>query len=47
MSSRCASDIMSGHLYESLGRESYKECGSDDDISMSVSGFVAPVEVNG
>ena len=46
MSTRCASDTMSGHLSSSLGRESYKGCRNDGDVSMAFSRFVEPVDVH-
>ena len=47
MSTRCESDTLSVPISRSLGRGSYKGCGSDGDVWMVFSGFVAPVDVDG
>ena len=47
MLSRCASDTMSDHSSGSLGRGLCNKYGSDGDVSMVFSRFVAPIDVDG
>ena len=45
MSTRCGSDMTSGHFAGSLWRGSNELWGSDDEVSMA--GFFAPIDVHG
>ena len=45
MSTRCGSDMTSGHFAGSLWRGSNELWGSDDEVSMAA--FFAPIDVHG